>query len=305
MTSSIKSADDLIVQTENQKLGIVAPEPAKEQKTPQKAESPESDSGKEPKAEGEQASDQKESEPKEEASEQKLEPQEKPKEDSASDDSDSNEVDDYGNKVEKPKLYTEEQVQKMIRDRLARGKANQTSEQSQQVQEAAKDFKADPESSEGWEQQLESFIEKTITKVSQKSQQEDWHKKEQELQDQFEDKFTRGMNRYNDFRDVVADKPISNSMMLATRSMQDPAAFIYAACKQHPAEIARIAKIPDSVTQIAEIGRLEERMKKAKVITKAPKPAKKITGDMSDAMPKRSIDQLIQEHAKSKIMNRR
>ena len=303
--SSIKSADDLIVQTENQKLGIVAPEQPKEQKTPQKAESPATDSKTEAKMEDESASDPKESAPKEEASEQKLEPQEKPQEETASDASDD-ETDDYGNKIEKPKLYTQEEVNKMIRDRLSRGKlAEQTPQQQQEIKDAAQNFQADPESSEGWEQQLESFIEKTITKVSQKSHQEEWQRKERALQDEFEDKFTRGIGRYSDFGDVVGGKPVTNGMMLATRSMPDPAAFLYAACKQHPAEIERISKIPNPVEQGAEIGRLEERMKKAKVITKAPKPAKKITGDMSDDMPKRSVDQLIAEHAKSKIMNRR
>ncbi len=305
MTKNIKSADDLIVQTENQKLGRKQPEQPKEQKTPQIEQLPESDSGKESKVVDEQASDQKESEPKGEALEGKQESQEKAQGEGTKVESSDDETDDYGNKIDKPKLYTEEQVQKMIRDRLARGKNQQTFEQNKKIEETAKDFKADPESGEDWEHQLESFIEKTLTKVSQKSQQEEWQRKERETQEQFEDKFTNGMSKYGDFNEVVGGKPVTNSMMMATRSMQDPAAFLYAACKQHPAEIERIAQIPDAVTQIAEIGRLEERMKKAKTITKAPNPLKKVTGDMSDDMPKRSVDQLIREHAKSKIMNRR
>lgn len=304
---SIKSADKLIIQTENEKLGKQQPEPVKEDKPQQKSEVPPSEEKPVKEEAPESTSDQKEEEPKEESSEERQEPQEKTEEQTASsDDSSTDETDDYGNPVSKGKLYTEEQVQKMIRDRLARGRmANQSPEQSQQVQEAARDFKADPESSESWETQLEGFIEKTLTKISTKQSEAEWKQKEEASQAEFEDKFTTGMTRYNDFRDVVSNKPITNSMMLATRSMQDPAAFIYAACKQHPAEVERIAKIQDPVTQIAEIGRLEERMKKAKTITKAPAPAKKVTGDMSDAMPVKSVDQLIQEHAKSKIMNRR
>lgn len=304
---SIKSADKLIIQTENEKLGKQQPEPVKEDKPQQKSEVPPSEEKPVKEEAPESTSDQKEEEPKEESSEERQEPQEKTEEQTASsDDSSTDETDDYGNPVSKGKLYTEEQVQKMIRDRLARGRmANQSLEQSQQVQEAARDFKADPESSESWETQLEGFIEKTLTKISTKQSEAEWKQKEEASQAEFEDKFTTGMTRYNDFRDVVSNKPITNSMMLATRSMQDPAAFIYAACKQHPAEVERIAKIQDPVTQIAEIGRLEERMKKAKTITKAPAPAKKVTGDMSDAMPVKSVDQLIQEHAKSKIMNRR
>lgn len=300
MTSSIKSADDLIVQTENQKLGIVAAEPAKEIK-PQKAELPESDSNKEPKSEDEQALDQKESEPKEEASEQKLEPQEKPKEESSSDESSDDETDDYGNPIGKGKTYTEAEVQAMIRDRLKRGSHTE----QPQVQDAVKDFKADPNSEESWESQLEGFIEKTISKITTKQQDLQWKQKEEASQAEFEDKFTSGMGKYNDFRDVVGNKPITNSMMMAARTMQDPAAFIYAACKQHPGEIERISKIQDSIAQIAEVGRLEERMKKARTITKAPAPAKKVTGDASHELPKRSIDQLINEHAKTRIMNRR
>lgn len=300
---TMKSADDLIVQTENQKLGIVAPEQPKEQKIVQKAESPESDLGKEPKSVDEQVSDQKESEPKEEASEQNPTLQEKPQKEGANDAS-LEETDDYGNPVGKGKTYTEEQVNAMVRDRLARDRQSraQNPHQEQQIQDAAKDFKSDPNSEESWEVQLESFVEKTINKVTQKQQDNEWRQREEASQAEFETKFTQGMGRYNDFREVVSAKPISNSMMMATKSMPDPAAFLYAACKNHPAEITKISEIKDPVAQMVEIGRLEERMKKPRVATKAPTPSKKVTGDASNELPQLDIDSRIREHAKSKIM---
>ncbi len=67
----------------------------------------------------------------------------------------------------------------------------------------------------------------------------------------------------------------------------------------------RISKIPDSDVQIAEMARLEERMKKPKITTNAPKPSRKISGDATSEMPKHSIDQLIATHAREKIVHTR
>jgi hypothetical protein len=64
-------------------------------------------------------------------------------------------------------------------------------------------------------------------------------------------------------------------MTYALRGLSDPAAFIYAASKRHPQELARISQIADPAAQIMEMGRLEERMRKAPVGTKAPKPISK------------------------------
>ncbi len=277
---SIKSADDLIVQEEAKKLGHEIPV------EPEKAiEAPEPDN------------------PVEEAPAPEPEQEEElPLAAESEQEGDAGE-DAYGNKVTPPKMYSEEEVQRMIRERLSRGRQTQTQEQQAEVQEAAKDFEADPESGETWEVQLSQFIEKTLEKVEQKKQKKVWEERELASQAEFEDKFTTGMGKYGDFNNVVAGKPITASMMMATRSMEDPAAFIYAACKQQPAEVERIAKIADPYAQIAEMGRLEERMKKSRVLSSAPKPAKRISGDTTSASPKQSIDQLIAVHAKDKIMN--
>ncbi len=290
--SVMKSADDLIVKSEMEKLGKPIPDTPKDEKivaqeTEKKEETLETETLENTDSQDLKAEEQEPSEKEEEIKE------DKPIESSSDDD-----IDEYGTKVGKKKLYTEEEVQRMIRDRLKRG---QHSEQTE-VTQAAKDFKPDPDSTESWETQLEGFVEKTIQKISQKHTEAEYRQKEDKMQAEFEVKFSEGMNKYKDFREVVSEKPITNAMMLATRSMKDPAAFIYAAAKQHPKELARIAQIGDAVTQATEIGRLEERMKKARHLPTAPKPATKISGDASSEMPQLDIDARIAQHAKTKIM---
>lgn len=300
--ANIHSADDLIVKMEAEKLGKTIPEMQKPQESQSELETPKSV----------EASESKEAEsPVFEGTEEKTAETESPlnqsqsheePEDNAQDASSDEQVDEYGTKLDKPKLYTEDEVQMMIRKRLKnRHQENDTPE----VQQAAKDFKADLESNESWETQLEDFIDKTIQKREAKRSQDEWQRQEQATQEEFETKFTSGMSKYKDFEEVVANKPITNAMMIATRSMNDPAAFIYAASKQHPKELERISQIKDPVHQATEIGRLEERMKKVRAIPQSPKPARKLTGDASSEMPKASIESRIAAHAKEKIMNRR
>lgn len=211
--------------------------------------------------------------------------------------------DEYGTKIEtKKKLYTEDEVQRMIRERLKRGSHP---EQQEQIKEAAKDFKADPNSEENWEVQLAQFVEKTVDNISKKKAEVEWREHQEKNQAEFEIKFTDGMSKYKDFETVVSGKPITGSIMLATRTMNDPAAFIYAVCKQHPKELSRIAEIRDPLVQATEIGRLEERMKRSKAIPASPKPASKISEDVTSDMPQLSIDQRIAAHAKDKIMGKR
>ena len=292
-----RSADDLIVKSEAEKLGtpiLDAPKPeAKQQEEVPPTES-----------KGEVTSESK-PDAQEAPKVEKEKPQEAPQKELEADSSDNapdDEVDEYGTKVGKKKLYTEEEVQNMIRERFSRGQwANQNPTQQEQVKQAAENFTPDPESADNWEVQLETFIEKTVNKLSNKSQEEEWKRQEAQKQADFEIKFSEGMGKYKDFVPTVQGKPISAAMMMATRSMKDPAAFIYAACKQHPKEIERIAQIGDSYAQSVEIGRLEERMKKARNVTSAPKPATKVSGDIMDDKPKRDIDSLISIHAKSKV----
>ncbi len=299
MENRTRSADDLIVAEEARKLGQPTPEPVR--KPPEQKED-----NNIPEETTQEETPDYQAEPEEETVEQQeTKSEQQSSEDTSTGDAPSSEnVDEYGNPVGKQKTYTEEEVQAMIRKRL-RDKHADPAGQQQAVQQAAQDFKADPESEESWEKQLGDFVEKKINDLSVKKQQQAWHEAEQQSQADFESKFTTGMQKYGDFENVVSGKPITTSMMMATRSMQDPAAFLYAACKQQPAEIERIAKIADPYAQVAEIGRLEERMKKARVITSAPRPATRISGDTTSEQPKQSIDELINSHAKSKIMGNR
>jgi hypothetical protein len=212
-------------------------------------------------------------------------------------------VDEYGTEIPKAKVYTEEEVQGMIRDRLKRVKNHEelpVQQQSPPVKQAVNDVNEEGE--ENWEQQLESVVERTISKVQNKHQEEQQRQKEYHIQQEFEEKFTTGMNRYSDFNDVVSDKPITNPMMMATRSMKDPAAFIYAASKTHPKELERISKIQDPYQQVAEMGRLDERMKKARTTTSSSRPLNSQKGDVPNINnANRSIDELILKDASNRL----
>lgn len=193
--------------------------------------------------------------------------------------------DDYGNTKTPPKTYTEEEVNerinKAVRERLARANNQNQQPTQQQVAQQAQGFEYNPDSEESWEGQLEKFVEKTVSKISQKQAQQQQQVKDEQVQAEFEDKFTRGMNRFSDFRDVVGSQPVTDPMTYALRGLPDPAAFIYAASKRHPQELSRISQIQDPAAQIMEMGRLEERMRKAAPTTKAPKPVSRSQNDSS------------------------
>src|SRR5882672_2128811 len=181
--------------------------------------------------------------------------------------------DDYGNEIPKqqPRTYSEEEVQAMIRDRLSRGRHSEPAPQPQ-VQNTPDGFAYNESSDKPWQQQLEDFIGATLEKRERTNREQMWRHQEQQTQAQFEIKFNQGAAKYGDFEKVVMDKPITPAMMRAARGMSDPAAFIYAASKIQPQELSRIAQLPDPVQQALEIGKLEERMKKAKTVSSAPKP---------------------------------
>jgi hypothetical protein len=215
-------------------------------------------------------------------------------------------IDEYGNPVEKPKTYTEEEVQRMIRDRLSRGRHAEQPQQptQQQVQQATNEgFQADPNSDDAWEVQLEQFIEKTIEKKTARQAEAQWRQQEAARQAEFESKFSTGMNKYQDFHQVTAGKPITDSMMIATRNLENPAAFIYAACKMHPGEIERISRIPDSTAQMMEIGRLDANMRKqTSQVSSAAKPISSVKGDMPiKQMEQPSLESRILQYGKQKF----
>ena len=221
------------------------------------------------------------------------------------------ELDDYGNTKQESKTYTEEEVNerinKAIRDRLSRGGQQQQPTQ-QQVQQQAQGFEHNPDSSDDWQKQLETFVEQTVSRMNQKQTQQQQQAQEQQAHLEFETKFTNGIEKFSDFRDVVGTQPITDPMTYALRAMKDPAAFIYAASKRQPEELQRISNIRDPYTQIVEMGRLEERMRKNAPATNAPRPVSRTKEDSGlpagQAKKKEvSIDDLLtQADAKKRAM---
>ncbi len=188
------------------------------------------------------------------------------------------EMDEYGNE--------KEPENEAIRERLARQARKHEAElnelraqlaqqgASQQVQKAAEEFEYDPEASGNWQQQLAHFVKQTVNSMNREQSEAQSRQQEAQVQLEFESKFREGMSRFGDFKETISELPfeITNPMTLATRAMENPAAFLYAAAKRNPQELERISKIRDPYAQMTEMGKLEERMRKNKPTTKAPRP---------------------------------
>jgi hypothetical protein len=198
-------------------------------------------------------------------------------------DIDEGEEDEYGNKKElmskrmkerldkKEKQHQKELEQRdyelqQLRQQLVSHGANT------QVQQAAADFKYDPNDEASWQQQLTDFVKHTVKNMHSEDQQKERVNQEHHAEREFHQKFSRGMERFGDFREVVGAQPMDNAMTLALRGMADPSAFIYAASKRQPQEIERISKLKDPYVRMVEMGKLEERMRRNKPTTKAPRP---------------------------------
>lgn len=218
--------------------------------------------------------------------------------DLGSSESPETDYDDYGNEKPKPRMYTEEEhkdlLNRAIRERLARLERNNPDvaphPTNQQIQNQTKNFEYDPNSEQSLPQQLETFIEQTVTKMTGKREQEAREMQERQLHAEFEEKLVTGMQRFGDFREVVGQYNITDPMTLATRDMPDPAAFLYAAAKRHPQELERIAKLRDPYSQIREMGKLDERMRRNKPTTKAPRPIGRTVEDAPSKAPKKKVE---------------
>lgn len=185
------------------------------------------------------------------------------------------EHDDYGNVKPKSRTYTEEEHREIL-NREIRRRGREKKEQLEQPQVQQPNIS---DSDEGWKYELENFVEQTFSKMTQKQIQQQQMQREKEINEQFQDKFRQGMERFNDFTEVVGSQPVTDHMTYALRGLPDPTAFIYAASKNHSKELARISQIPDPIAQIMEMGRLEERMRKSSPGTKAPKPVSRSRDD--------------------------
>ncbi len=211
------------------------------------------------------------------------------------------ETDEYGN--------TKAQDNEVIRDRLKQQARKFESEiadlrsqlaqqgASREVQQATRDFEYNPDESGDWQQQLKQFVKQTVSSMNQEQIETQRHHEERQLQVEFESKFRNGMNNFNDFVDVMDSLPfeITNHMTVATRAMNDPAAFLYAAAKQQPKELERISRLRDPYAQMTEMGRLEERMRKNKPTTKAPRPLGRTNEDASMPVAKKTKDTTIED----------
>ncbi len=225
-------------------------------------------------------------------------------EDESHKDESKQETDDYGNEKPAPRTYTEDEVNEMFRKRYKRG-AQQPEQQQQYQQQPQQQFEYNPDSGDNWQQQLEQFVEKTIDKRTQRQVSHQHQQQEMEAAAQFRDKFERGMDKFSDFYDVVSAQPVDEAMTLALRAVNDPASFIYAASKRHPQELQRISQLRDPYAKIAEMGKLEERMKKAANSTKAPRPVGRSTEDApikyKEKSTEPSIEQMIAKSEQKKL----
>lgn len=198
-------------------------------------------------------------------------------------DSQEDDIDEYGNTKERMSKGMQERLdrkekqhQREIEQRdlelqqLRQQLANQGA--SSQVQKAAADFEYDPNDEASWQQQLTDFVKHTVQNMDTEKQQNERKTHEQRIEREFAQKFTKGMERFGDFREVVGSQPIDDAMTMSLRGMSDPAAFIYAASKRNPQELERISKLPDPYARMVEMGKLEERMRRNKTATKAPRP---------------------------------
>jgi len=240
--------------------------------------------------------------------------------DSSDDDQETvkKEYDDYGNEKPKTKIYTEdevnERINKAVRERLSRmERKNDTQNNSQQFQQqAAKGFEYNEQEEGTWEQQLEAFVDNAISKRSERdkakeemSRQREAHHREQIAHAEFEDKFSQGMERFPDFVDIVGNQSLTDAMVYSLRGIKDPAAFLYAASKRTPQDLQRISNIKDPVSQMVEMGRLEERMRKGSSSTNAPRPIPRTKEDSHIETKKQnkkeeSIEDLIARSEKQK-----
>jgi hypothetical protein len=193
-------------------------------------------------------------------------------------------LDDYGNEKPKPRTYTEdevnERINKAVRERLARGNNQEQQLSQHQVQQQVKNnFEYDENSNIPWDKQLKNFIKDTLVEVNQEHHQEQEQQIKMQAQQEFRDKFSRGMDRFNDFVDVVSSQPVTPAMTAAMRGIDDPTAFIYAASKRHPQELQRISNLRDPYAQMVEMVKLEERMRTKPQGTNAPRPVSRTKED--------------------------
>lgn len=223
------------------------------------------------------------------------------------------ETDEYGNSKEPDNEVIRERLARQARKHEAEINALRAQLAQQNaapaVQQAAKDFEYDPNASGNWQQQLASFVKQTVEHMTVEKHEHERQQQEQQHYQEFQSKFRQGMERFDDFIEVVAEKPLDDAMTAALRGVSDPAAFIYAAAKRNPEELERISKLRDPHARYAEMIRLEERMRRNKPMTKAPRPIARTPGDSglpaakSKSSKEPSIEDLIAKSDAKRLAN--
>lgn len=237
--------------------------------------------------------------------------------------SETSEEDEYGNpvKAKAERMYTEAEVNEMIRKRLKRGGVEQPPESpyapqyeqpipgygqnsgyEQPVHGYQPQLGHEAQQNEGdWEQQLESFVVNTLAKREQQATIQRQQYAEQAKQLEFERKFNANAHKYDDFVEVTHDAPITPLMIASTRGLENPATFIYAAAKSQAKELERISRLTDPYAVAVEMGRLEERMRKQRATTKAPAPLETHTSDAMTKTKPRNVDDIFRTQEKKRI----
>jgi hypothetical protein len=192
-------------------------------------------------------------------------------------------LDEYGNEKPAPRVYSQEEADeyanRLIRERLARGNHPQPTPQQQQEAKGA-GFEYDANSDDSWDVQLKKFVRQEFEAINHEQATRAQQEREQRAEIEHAAKFQMSAAKFPDFHQALAHQPITDHMALATRGMKDPAAFMYAAAKRAPQELQRISQLQDPVAQMVEMGKLEERMKKAPVVSKTPRPISRTQEDL-------------------------
>lgn len=221
-------------------------------------------------------------------------------EDSGEEESEAS-ADEYGSKKQSDKEYytrdeVKAEVNRAVRERLERmkNKPNQG-----EVEQIADDFEYKENEAGDWQQQLRKFIRSELSSVAEETAKQQQQRQEDERNQKFEQKFQEGMEHYPDFKETVINQPLNDNMVKATRALDNPAGFLYAASKNASKELERISQISDPYKQQGEMIRLEERLRKSKKSTKAPKPASKMPKGEA-ATGSQDVDSLINRSAMEK-----
>lgn len=246
--------------------------------------------------------------------EDEIEPSESHEQDSEeaadSDDSETqSHEDDYGNKKDDLSKNMQKRLDKIEKKHAAEiaqlqrqlEEAGASKQMKQAAQDAADKFEFDPNSEVEFEEQFAAMVRKTLIKEEQVRAQELRQKEEYQEMQNFKGRFEKGMNRFDDFVEVVENQPIDDAMTLALRGVSDPAAFIYAASKRMPQELERISKLKSPHDRYAEMIRLETKLKATKTGSKTPKPIGRIADDahIPDSPRKKSEESIEDLIAKS------